>query len=97
MSAKVAVGMPAWMPLASISGIPTSFAMHRAISSLRSASFSLTRDKNSPRSFAAMTLHAGKAAAAASTALLASATVPAGMVAYRSPVPELKTSKVSLD
>jgi len=36
-----------------------------------------------------------KAAAAASTAWFASSAVPAGMVAYNSPVPELVTSMVS--
>ena len=69
------------MPLESISGMPTSLAMTSAISSSRSASFSEMRIKYSPRSFGLVLDHPSKAAAAASTALLASATVPAGTVA----------------
>ena len=61
--------------------MPTSWAIVRAMSSLRSASFSEMRVRNSPRSLGLVLAHAGKAAAAASTARLASSTVPEGTVA----------------
>ena len=81
LSANVNVGSPAWMPLASMSGIPTSLAMHSAMSSPRSASFSEMRVSSSPRSLGLVFAHDVNAAAAASTAAFASSTVPAGIVA----------------
>ena len=80
------------MPLESISGIPTSLAMTSAISSSRSANFSEMRVRNSPRSLGLVFAQPVKAAAAASTARLASSTVPAGTVAKTSPVPDVVTS-----
>ena len=76
--------------------MPTSWLITSPSSAARACSPSVIFWRNSPRSFAGVAAHAGKARAAAWTALSTSSAVPAGIVAKTSSVAESKTSSVSV-
>ena len=85
-------GSPTWMILLSFSGIPSSWAIVAATSSLRSpspAAIALSRPARSSRE---VSDQAGKAARAAATARSASSAEQAGIVPMTSSVVELITS-----
>ena len=84
------------MMLDSVKGMPTSWAMRVAISSVRADRPSWIRARILPRSSADVADQAGKAAAAAFTALSTSSGVPSGMLPMTSSVVELMTSSVPL-
>ena len=73
--------------------MPTSCEMMAAISSVRAASASPMRISALARSSREVAAQAGKAAAAAWTALSTSSAVPSGMVAMTSSVVESMTSR----
>ena len=89
---KVKVGEPAWIFVASLSGMPTSCAIVRPISSDRAFMPSLIFARNAARSAGGVALQASKAARAAATAAFASAASPSGMRAITSSVAAAWTS-----
>ena len=93
-SAKAPAGSPTWTPPERVIGMPTSCEMMVAISSVRAARASPMRTRVLARSSREVADQAGKAAAAAWTALSTSSTVPSGMVAMTSSVVESMTSRV---
>jgi len=94
MSAKAPMARPTWIGPDSDSGMPTSREMTEASSSVRAARPSEIRARSLDLSAAGVADHAGKAAAAASTALSASAAVPSGTVPMTSSVFESITSRL---
>ena len=78
----------------SVIGMPTSWLITCAISSVRAARASPIRVSSLARSSLEVAAQPGKAAAAASTALSTSSGVPSGMVAKTSSVAESMTSSV---
>ena len=94
--AKLITGRPTWMRLDKVNGMPTSWAMRVAISSVRAVNPSWTRARILPRSSADVCDQAGKAAAAALTARSTSSGVPSGTLPMTSSVVELTTSRVPL-
>ena len=93
-SAKAPAGRPTWMEPESVIGMPTSWLITCAISSVRAARASPMRVSSLARSSVEVAAQPGKAAAAASTALSTSSGVPSGMVAKTSSVAESMTSSV---
>ncbi len=75
---NVAVGRPAWMMLESFTGIPTSWAISSAISSIRAPRDSAMRRIQSARSCTEVCDQLSNAARAAATAASTSSTVPSG-------------------
>ena len=95
-SANAPAGRPTWMAPESVIGMPTSWEMTCAISSVRAPRASPMRVSSLPRSSREVAAQPGKAAAAARTALSTSSGVPSGMVAKTSSVAESMTSSVPL-
>ncbi len=89
---KVKVGEPAWIFVASLSGMPTSCAIVRPISSERAFSPALIFARNAARSAGGVVLHASNAARAAANGASASAASPSGMRAITSSVAAARTS-----
>jgi hypothetical protein len=85
------------MRVAILSGMPTSVAMSRAISSCRAFSPSWIRRRNSARWAGGVVLQASKAPRAARTARSASSRLPAGIVAMAASVDGDTTVRVSVD
>ena len=79
---------------ASFTGMPTSWAMTVAISSVRASRPSWMRVRYLARSSTLVWLQPANALRAAATARSTSAAVPSGMVAITSSVVELMTSSV---
>jgi hypothetical protein len=73
---KVAVGEPTWMRCESLSGMPISSVMVRAISSVRALSPSWIFFSSSARRAGGVAAQASKAARAAAIAASASAALP---------------------
>jgi len=92
----LAIGNPAWMRLAILSGMPTSCAIVFASSSLRALRPAEIFSRYSARWAAGVSLQPGKAFLAAATAASMSCAPPAGTRPSTSPVPALCTSMVSL-
>jgi len=88
------MGRPTWIIPDRDIGMPTSWEMVAAISSVRAARPSEMRFKNLARSSRAVADQAGNAAAAACTARSTSSAVPSGMVAMTSSLVESTTSSV---
>ncbi len=93
-SANAPAGRPTWIMPDSERGMPSSCEMVLAISSVRAARASPMRMSVLARSSREVLDQAGKAAAAACTALSTSSGVPSGMVARTSSVVESMTSSV---
>ena len=95
LSTNAPVGNPTWMGPVRVRGIPTSWLITSAISSLRAWSPSVIFCRKAARSLGGVADHAETRGAAASTARSMSAGVPAGIVANTSSVVESITSRVS--
>ena len=94
--AKLAIGSPAWMRPASLSGMPTSCAIVFASSSARAFRFAEIFPSSSARWSAEVLLQDSKARRAAAAAASTSFALPAGTRPITSPVPALCTSIISL-
>ncbi len=81
--------------LASVKVLPFSVVMMRAMSSMCSSSSIFSLNSGWMRSSGGVRRHSGKAAAAASTAVLTSAASASGTLARTSPVAGLTTSRHS--
>ena len=86
------MGEPAWIMVASFTGMPTSPAISLPISSMRAFNPSWILKRYAARSGAGVTDHASNAARAAATAASTSAVVPSGMRPITSSVEALMTS-----
>ena len=85
-------GSPTWTSWDSTRGMPTSWVMRSARSSIRAPRASATLVKSAVRSSSGRVDHAGKAALAAATARSTSSVVPSGMVPMTSSLVESITS-----
>ena len=90
---NVVVGSPAWMRLESLTGIPTSWVINAAISSMRAPSAAAMRPIQSERSCTEVCDQLSNAARAAATALSTSSIVPSGTDPITCSVVELITSR----
>ena len=88
------MGSPIWTSWDSTRGIPTSWAIRLATSSIRAVNSRLTRVRSSVRSFTGVAAHPGNAARAAATARSTSSGDPSGTVPMTSSVVESITSRV---
>ena len=91
-AAKLITGNPTWMRFDSVKGMPTSWEISVAISSVRAVSASCTRARILARSSLDVDDHSAKASAAHRTARSTSSGVPSGIVPMTSSVAELTTS-----
>jgi hypothetical protein len=89
---KSIVGRPAWIMWASLIGMPTSWAMSAATSSIRSPSACAIRVIQSARSSTDVRDQPSNAARAAATARSTSSAVPSGIEPMTSSVAALTTS-----
>ena len=90
--AVVAAGMPAWIIVESVAGMPTSLEMRAPISSARAASPAPSFSMKPSRSSSERPDHSGKAALAAATAASTSAAVPSGTEPMTASLDGLTTS-----